>query len=76
MESDNQRDDRRSQGYTSEGTSVVSPVVNEIENCNSGYFFDGKSRRCIGDYFFISSNIFGFCVVISFNFVLKVIDLS
>ncbi|KAL6430493.1 hypothetical protein ACFW04_007830 [Cataglyphis niger] len=43
---DNQRDDRHSQGYKSEGMSVASPV-NEIENCGSGYFLDGKSRRCI-----------------------------
>lgn len=57
---DDQRDDGRSQGYKSEGTSrVISPVMNEIEDCDSGYFFDGKSRRCIGDYFLISNNIFG-----------------
>ncbi|XP_011707681.1 PREDICTED: fibrillin-1-like isoform X2 [Wasmannia auropunctata] len=42
----NQRDDRFSRGNKLEGTSVSS-VMNEIEDCNVGYVFDGKSGRCI-----------------------------
>lgn len=52
MESDYyaQRADSQ-QSYKSEGTSVVSSVVNKVEHCDYGYIFDKKSRRCIGNYF-------------------------
>ncbi|XP_018398956.1 PREDICTED: fibrillin-1-like [Cyphomyrmex costatus] len=43
---DNQRDDRFSREYKLEGTNISS-VMNEIEDCSDGYFFDGKSDRCI-----------------------------
>lgn len=45
---DDQRDDRFSRGYQLEGTSISS-VTNEVEDCDDGYFFDGKSGRCIGN---------------------------
>ncbi|XP_024879851.1 fibrillin-3-like [Temnothorax curvispinosus] len=41
-----QRDDRFSRGYELERTSISS-VMNEVEDCDDGYLFDGKSGRCI-----------------------------
>ncbi|XP_011333166.1 fibrillin-1-like isoform X3 [Ooceraea biroi] len=43
---DDQHDVRYSRDYKPEETSI-SPAINKIEDCGSGYFFDGKSRRCI-----------------------------
>jgi len=53
---------QQQQSYKSKETSVVSSAVNKDELCDYGYIFDKKSRRCVGNYF-ISNNIFGFCVM-------------
>lgn len=46
----NQRDDRFSRGYKLEGTSI-SAVTNKVEDCDDGYFFDGRSNRCVGNFY-------------------------
>lgn len=63
---DDQRDDQFSTGYKLEGTSISS-VTNEIEDCGDGYFFDGKSGRCIGNCYLFPHWIILFCIIIESN---------
>jgi len=42
-----QRDVRYSRLYKSEGTNAS--VIPQVSDCGSGYFLDGKSRRCVGN---------------------------
>lgn len=38
--------------------------MNEVEDCGGGYFFDGKSGRCIGNYYLFLYIKILFCIII------------
>lgn len=47
-----QRDDRYSRGYKLKEMNITSDI-NEFEDCDNGYFFDKKSRQCIGNCYLL-----------------------